>query len=270
TFEVDNPTATGVQIGSGDVGLESADGTFPADKEATLAHTAESTAFSVVPPEASMTFHAVFDVPVGTEPTGLHLDPVQIGESGTLPLGAYPPRTRAARRPNRAVPPDRTQTPEELPVTDHQHADHHDRTDHGEHSADASGSQQLRDIAEVSSVEIITSACVHLMSAAAGKVGLTEDEESGQYQDLAEARKLIHALAGLETAAAPDIGTDPARSLRDGLRSLQLAFAEALPFPDAPGEAPGEKDTGRVSWPGRPRRDGDSRTRRPRTAGRAV
>lgn len=86
TFEVDNPTATGVQIGSGDVELESADGSFPADQEATLAHTAESTAFSVVPPEASMTFHAVFDVPVGTEPTGLHLDLVQIGESGTLPL----------------------------------------------------------------------------------------------------------------------------------------------------------------------------------------
>src|SRR5699024_9640219 len=141
----------------------------------------------------------------------------------------------------------RTQTPEVLPVTDHQHADHHDRTDPGEHSADTSGSQQLRDIAEESSVESITSACVHLMSAAAGKVGLAEDEEPGQYRARAHARKLSHALAGLVSAAAPDIGNEPARSLRDGLRSLQLAFAEALPFPDAPGAAPGEKYTGRVS-----------------------
>ena len=124
-------------------------------------------------------------------------------------------------------------------MTDHQHHDHT--------AADAAAAEQLRDIAEVSSVEIITSACVHLMSAAAVKVGLAEDEETGQYQDLAEARKLINALAGLVTAAAQEIGNEHARSLRDGLRSLQLAFAEALPFPDAPGEAPGEKYTGRVS-----------------------
>ena len=107
--------------------------------------------------------------------------------------------------------------------------------------------QELRDIADVNAAEIITSSCVHLMSAAAVKVGLAEDEETGQYQDLDEARKLITALAGLVTAAAPEIGSVHARSLRDGLRSLQLAFAEALPFPDPPGQAPGEKWTGRVS-----------------------
>ena len=107
--------------------------------------------------------------------------------------------------------------------------------------------EALRDISEVASVEIITSACVHLMSAAAVKLGLAEDEETGQHQDLAEARKLINALAGLVTAAAPEIGNEHARSLRDGLRSLQLAFAEALPFPDEPGQGPGEKWTGRVS-----------------------
>ncbi|MBE9402850.1 DUF1844 domain-containing protein [Brachybacterium sp. p3-SID1565] len=105
----------------------------------------------------------------------------------------------------------------------------------------------MRDIADVNAAEIITSSCVHLMSAAAVKVGLAEDEETGQYQDLDEARKLITALAGLVTAAAPEIGSVHARSLRDGLRSLQLAFAEALPFPDPPGQAPGEKWTGRVS-----------------------
>ena len=113
--------------------------------------------------------------------------------------------------------------------------------------AHAVDTQALRDIAEVSSVEIITSACVHLMSAAAVKVGLAEDEELGRYQDLDEARSLITALAGLVTAAAPQIGNEHARSLRDGLRSLQLAFAEALPFPDEPGKAPGEQFTGRVS-----------------------
>lgn len=116
-----------------------------------------------------------------------------------------------------------------------------------DHQHDEGASEALRDIADVSAVEIITSACVHLMSAAAVKTGLAEDEAEGQYQDLAEARKLITALAGLVSAAAPEIGNEHARSLRDGLRSLQLAFAEALPFPDAPGEAPGEKYTGRVS-----------------------
>lgn len=104
-----------------------------------------------------------------------------------------------------------------------------------------------RDIADVAAVEIITSASVHLMSAAAVKLGLAEDEATGHYQDLAEARKLITALAGLVTAASPEVGGDHARSLRDGLRTLQLAFAEALPFPDEPGEGPGEKWTGRVS-----------------------
>lgn len=116
---------------------------------------------------------------------------------------------------------------------------------HAPDAVDASGS--ARDIADVAAVEIITTATVHLMSAAAVKIGLAEDEETGHYQDLAEARKLITALAGLVTAASPEIGGDHARSLRDGLRSLQLAFAEALPFPDEPGEGPGEKWTGRVT-----------------------
>ena len=74
------------------------------------------------------------------------------------------------------------------------------------------------------------------------------DEHAGSdFLDLDEARKLITALAALVTASAPDIGNQHARSLRDGLRSLQLAFREASPFPDAPGEGPGEKFTGYVS-----------------------
>ncbi|MBO1753236.1 DUF1844 domain-containing protein [Actinotalea sp. BY-33] len=108
----------------------------------------------------------------------------------------------------------------------------------------------LRDIAEVPAVEVITTAAVHLMSAAAVKCGLGPDTESGPGADLAdldEARKLITALAALITAAAPEIGNQHARALRDGLRSLQLAFREASPFPDAPGEGPGEAWTGAVS-----------------------
>ena len=102
-----------------------------------------------------------------------------------------------------------------------------------------------RDIADVAAVEVITTAAVHLMSAAAVKCGLAADE-GDKYLDLDEARKLINALAGLITAGAPEISDMHARSLRDGLRSLQLAFREASPFPDAPGEGPGEKFTGSV------------------------
>jgi hypothetical protein len=102
-----------------------------------------------------------------------------------------------------------------------------------------------RDIAEVPAVELITTVAVHLMSAAAIKCGLSDNPDDEV--DLAEARKMITALAGLVTAAAPEIGDHHARSLRDGLRSLQLAFREASTYPDAPGQGPGEKLTGPVN-----------------------
>ncbi|WP_062134548.1 DUF1844 domain-containing protein [Demequina aestuarii] len=102
-----------------------------------------------------------------------------------------------------------------------------------------------RDMADVSAVELITTVGVHLMSAAALRCGLAEDGD--EHQDLDEARKLIEALAGLITAAAPDLGNTHARALRDGLRSVQLAFREASAIPDAPGEGPGEKYTGAVT-----------------------
>jgi len=102
-----------------------------------------------------------------------------------------------------------------------------------------------RDIGEVPAVEVITTVAVHLLSAAAVKCGLAENPDDEI--DLAEARKLITALAGLVTAAAPEIGDHHARSLRDGLRSVQLAFREASAFPDAPGQGPGEKYTGPVN-----------------------
>lgn len=106
--------------------------------------------------------------------------------------------------------------------------------------------QATRDIAEVAAVEVITTAAVHLMSAAAVKCGLAEGDDAEELKDLDEARKLITALAGLVVASSPDIGNEHARSLRDGLRSLQLAFREASVIPDAPGEGPGEKYTGSV------------------------
>ena len=118
--------------------------------------------------------------------------------------------------------------------------------------------EALRDIADVPAVEVVTTVALHLMSAAAVKVGLgsapaagsdlTEDPVVGPADeiDLDEARTLITALAGLITAGSPRLGTFHAAPLRDGLKALQLAFREASPFPDAPGTGPGEDLTGPV------------------------
>lgn len=101
-----------------------------------------------------------------------------------------------------------------------------------------------RDIADVPSVEIISTAALHLMSAAAVHLGLAEDLPD--HKDLDEARSLIDALAGLLDASAPSLGHHHAAPLRDGLRSLQLAFKESSTVPDEPGQGPGEKYTGPV------------------------
>jgi hypothetical protein len=107
--------------------------------------------------------------------------------------------------------------------------------------------QQSRDISEVPAVELINTVAVHLMSAAAVKLGLADDPNADELKDLDEARKLITSLAGLITAAAPEVGSTHAAPLRDGLRSLQLAFREESIVPDAPGKGPGEKWTGPVN-----------------------
>jgi hypothetical protein len=104
--------------------------------------------------------------------------------------------------------------------------------------------EAARDIADVPAVEIITTVALHLMTASAVACGLGEDGE--QEADLAEARILITALAALVTGAAPDLGTFHAGPLRDGLKTLQLAFREASAFPDPPGKGPGERFTGPV------------------------
>jgi hypothetical protein len=101
-----------------------------------------------------------------------------------------------------------------------------------------------RDIADVPAVEIVSTAAVHLLSASAVHLGLADDLP--EHRDLDEARTLIDALAGLLTAAAPHLGHHHAAPLRDGLKTLQLAFREASSIPDAPGEGPGEKFTGPV------------------------
>lgn len=106
---------------------------------------------------------------------------------------------------------------------------------------------EMRDIAEVPAVELINTVAVHLMSASAVKLGLGEGPDAASEIDLDEARKLITVLAGLVTSAAPEIGDHHARPLRDGLRSLQLAFREASSIPDAPGMGPGERLTGAVN-----------------------
>ena len=106
------------------------------------------------------------------------------------------------------------------------------------------GAAERRDLAEVPALEVVSAAAIHLMSAAAVKCGLGEDGDAEV--DLGEARLLITALAGLVTEAAPLLGHHHAAPLRDGLRSLQLAFREASPYPDAPGDGPGERLTGAV------------------------
>ncbi|EHB44694.1 hypothetical protein MycrhDRAFT_6713 [Mycolicibacterium rhodesiae JS60] len=104
----------------------------------------------------------------------------------------------------------------------------------------------IRDLADIPAVEVITRAAVMLMSAAAEKIGLSSpDPDASEHRDLDEARRLITALAGLVTASAEYLGPH-AGPVRDGLKSLQLAFREASAAPDEPGSGPGEKYTGPV------------------------
>jgi hypothetical protein len=107
-------------------------------------------------------------------------------------------------------------------------------------------SEQARELAEIPSVEVISRAAVMLMSAAAERLGLAEeDPQASAHRDLDEARRLITALAGLVTSSAEYLGAH-AGPLRDGLQALQRAFRDASVMPDEPGHGPGEKLTGPV------------------------
>ncbi|EHK87041.1 DUF1844 domain-containing protein [Saccharomonospora azurea] len=113
-------------------------------------------------------------------------------------------------------------------------------------AADTPDTENVRELSAIPSVEVISRAAVMLMSAAAERLGLAdEDPDSSPLRDLDEARRLITALAGLVTASGEYLGLHAA-PLRDGLQSLQKAFREASAVPDAPGQGPGEKYTGPV------------------------
>lgn len=104
----------------------------------------------------------------------------------------------------------------------------------------------VREMADIPAVEVISRASVMIMSAAAEKLGLAdEDPDDSPHRDLDEARRLITGLAALVTSTAEYLGPHAA-PMRDGLQSLQRAFREASAYPDEPGEGPGEKFTGPV------------------------
>lgn len=87
-FEVHNPRDTGVDIAEL-VELEAADGeTYAPDSAASANLVADSRPFGMVGPESTATFHKVYDVPIGTQPAGLHFTFSMVDETGTLPLGS--------------------------------------------------------------------------------------------------------------------------------------------------------------------------------------
>jgi hypothetical protein len=110
--------------------------------------------------------------------------------------------------------------------------------DHGFADLDELEDLPVRELAEIPAAEVITRAAVMLMSASAEKLGLAPEGEP--HLDLDEARRLITALAGLISASQEYLGVHR-QPLRDGLKTLQVAFREASSFPDEPGEGPGEK-----------------------------
>lgn len=112
--------------------------------------------------------------------------------------------------------------------------------------SDAGTQYNVRELADVPSVEVISRSAVMLMSSAAEKLGLSEeDPDNAPTRDLDEARRLITALAGLVTSSVEYLGPH-AGPIRDGLQTLQRAFREASAEPDPPGQGPGEKYTGPV------------------------
>jgi hypothetical protein len=156
-----------------------------------------------------------------------------------------PPATNSQRSPGPPGEPAPGPDPALRAAAADRRREHPDHPMQDESGAEAVGTA-LRDIGDVPAVEVVTTVALHLMSAAAVKLGLGTDEEAHPRKDLAEARTLITALAGLVTAAAPSLGTFHAAPLRDGLQALQRSFREESLVPDAPGDGPGEQLTGPV------------------------
>jgi hypothetical protein len=104
---------------------------------------------------------------------------------------------------------------------------------HGFETLDAS----VRELATIPADAVVGRAAVMLINASAERLGLVPGEEPDL--DLAEARQLITALAGLLAASLDQLG-DQRQPLLDGLRTLQDAFRAASVHPDEPGAGPGE------------------------------
>jgi len=85
TLEVENPTDSAIDVQNG-MQLETADGTLhDPDREAGRLHIAESHPYGFTISGQTRTYHTIFDVPIGEDPTSLHIT-VQV-EAGELPLG---------------------------------------------------------------------------------------------------------------------------------------------------------------------------------------
>lgn len=116
-----------------------------------------------------------------------------------------------------------------------------DHDDHDQSTIAQSITGEVRELADIPAIEVITKAIVMLMSSSAEKLGLSSpDPDESPHRDLDEARRLITALAGLVAASVEYLGPHAA-PIRDGLQSLQKAFREASAIPDEPGQGPGEK-----------------------------
>lgn len=87
-FEIVNDSDAPVSVTSS-IGLATAEGEehLP-HPEAGLVHQASSLPYGVVSPGTSEVFHKVYDVPIGTDPTGLTFQFSTLDESGTLPVDA--------------------------------------------------------------------------------------------------------------------------------------------------------------------------------------
>lgn len=100
------------------------------------------------------------------------------------------------------------------------------------------------DLNQLAAIAIIGRHVADLATACAVKLGLFEGGEESR--DLAEARILIEALAGLVDGSAQHSGTHAA-TLRDTLKQLQQAFRHYSIVQDEPGVGPGERYTGYVA-----------------------